>query len=515
MASPEVKRHLQEFVLQKKRKEAQQQAASMGNLKLVPTQPPSTAPPILRKTASESNLLKMKSGRRHVGAAAAAAAAAAAPYQHRTHPAIPEDDGDGQETKSLNSSPPVELSSPIATAAEAAAAAVAAAAAAATAPPSSSGSSPLGQTPLPQLQQRSLVLQQRSLDGVQLSSSTLNSKSLPNIPSAVSKLAGRESLFKRKSPPPHISCAPTRPAPHHGAMIVRRSKSSAILPLRKHLIEKTLQDNRKAIDTEQFFYNQQKVAAATVEIASDAGAIRPIEEVMEEDRPGGGGDSMEVDDHHLHHHSHSFTARLGPSGLSPLVREELNSHHSQLFGDYVTRLLPRQPLDLAKASAQSDATGLGYDPQMLRHHCVCAGDPAHPENPGRLLSVWNRLLETGLAGRCVRTARRATLEEIQSVHSEAHTLVYGTDMVNRCSLTGSQELRRESRLGKFCRLECGGIGVDSDTYWNELETPPAVRTAVGTVVELSLKVSWSDLLYLTLQLAMEYFVVCRVLKKRI
>ena len=60
VASPEVKRHLQEFVLQKKRKEAS--AASMGNLKLVPTAvPPPT--PMLRKTVSESNLLKMKNKR--------------------------------------------------------------------------------------------------------------------------------------------------------------------------------------------------------------------------------------------------------------------------------------------------------------------------------------------------------------------------------------------------------------------------------------------------------------------
>ena len=88
VASPEVKRHLQEFV--KKRKEA---AASMSNLKLVPATPNSissigrndnsndtdngqnssniastgVAPShgaLLRKTASESNLLKMKHGKR-------------------------------------------------------------------------------------------------------------------------------------------------------------------------------------------------------------------------------------------------------------------------------------------------------------------------------------------------------------------------------------------------------------------------------------------------------------------
>ena len=43
-------------------------------------------------------------------------------------------------------------------------------------------------------------------------------------------------------------------------MLVRRSKSSAILPLRKHLIEKTLME-QKAMDEEQFYFQQkQKVS---------------------------------------------------------------------------------------------------------------------------------------------------------------------------------------------------------------------------------------------------------------
>ena len=110
VASPEVKRHLQEFVLQKKRKEA---AASMGNLKLVPTAVP-PAQPILRKTASESNLLKMKSPRLR-GGGAHGGAHGAAPYS-RTHPVIPENpttSSPAESVKSTNSSPPVELSSPL------------------------------------------------------------------------------------------------------------------------------------------------------------------------------------------------------------------------------------------------------------------------------------------------------------------------------------------------------------------------------------------------------------------
>ena len=62
VASPEVKRRLQEVILQRKRREA----ASMGNLQIcVPVsggpQPQPTA--LLRKVQSESNLLKIKNKR--------------------------------------------------------------------------------------------------------------------------------------------------------------------------------------------------------------------------------------------------------------------------------------------------------------------------------------------------------------------------------------------------------------------------------------------------------------------
>jgi hypothetical protein len=358
------------------------------------------------------------------------------------------------------------------------------------------------------------------------SSSTLNSKSLPNIPSAVAmnRLTKDGLPYKRQSPPPNLAtyCTsnssmssqsdrgqpqqPQQPQqqqqqqqqlPHHGAMIVRRSKSSAILPLRKHLIEKSLMKPH-ALDEEQFYYQQKQ---------KERLLIRPIEEVMEEPPSNSysTSESMEVDPHPsasfasavgARQHPPNFTARLGTSGLSPLVLSEVGP---SITNDYFARLLPRQPLDLAVQHSDgsaydehpqdsADKTGLGYDPVMLRHHCTCGDNARHPEHPSRLLAIWNRLQTSGLADNCVRVARRATLEEIQSCHSETHALVYGTDMVNRCSLTGSQELNRDNRMGKFCRLECGGIGVDADTYWNELETPPAVRTAVGTICELSQKV---------------------------
>lgn len=43
------------------------------------------------------------------------------------------------------------------------------------------------------------------------------------------------------------------------------------------------------------------------------------------------------------------------------------------------------------------------------------------------------------------------------------------------------------------RLPCGGVGVDSDTTWNELNTAPAARMAVGCVVDLAYKTAVGDI----------------------
>lgn len=48
-------------------------------------------------------------------------------------------------------------------------------------------------------------------------------------------------------------------------------------------------------------------------------------------------------------------------------------------------------------------------------------------------------------------------------------------------------------ITSFVRLPCGGIGVDSDTTWNENHTAAAARTAVGCVVELAFKTAMGDL----------------------
>ncbi|XP_041856753.1 histone deacetylase 4 isoform X4 [Melanotaenia boesemani] len=131
-------------------------------------------------------------------------------------------------------------------------------------------------------------------------------------------------------------------------------------------------------------------------------------------------------------------------------------------------------------------TGLVYDSLMQKHQCICGNTTSHPEHAGRIQSVWSRLQETGLRAHCecIR-GRKASLEELQTVHSEAHVLLYGTNPLRQkldCSVNPM-----------FVRLPCGGVGVDSDTIWNEVHSSSAARLAVGSVVELVFKVASGEL----------------------
>uniref|UniRef100_A0A673C4R7 histone deacetylase n=1 Tax=Sphaeramia orbicularis TaxID=375764 RepID=A0A673C4R7_9TELE len=129
---------------------------------------------------------------------------------------------------------------------------------------------------------------------------------------------------------------------------------------------------------------------------------------------------------------------------------------------------------------------------MQKHQCMCGNTNSHPEHAGRIQSIWSRLQETGLRAQCecIR-GRKATLEELQTVHSEAHVLLYGTNPLRQkldCKLTHNSSI-----TPMFVRLPCGGVGVDSDTIWNEVHSSSAARLAVGSVVELVFKVATGEL----------------------
>lgn len=173
----------------------------------------------------------------------------------------------------------------------------------------------------------------------------------------------------------------------------------------------------------------------------------------------------------------------------------------------------------ARELGSPPTTGLAYDNLMLKHACVCGDNSAHPEHGGRLQSVWARLQETGLVARCDRVrSRKASLEELQTCHQEAHTLLFGKyykllllylntypRSINNLYvflIQGTNPLNRQKLdvskfatlpIKSFVRLGCGGIGIDSDTTWNELHTAPAARMAAGCVIDLAYKTYMGDI----------------------
>lgn len=181
----------------------------------------------------------------------------------------------------------------------------------------------------------------------------------------------------------------------------------------------------------------------------------------------------------------AFTPRSGSHIARPLSR----ALSSPLVTVTQGSQSPQEPVNITK---QGQTTGFAYDTLMLKHQCICGDNSSHPENGGRLQSIYTRLQDTGLIHRCHRLrGRKATLEEIQSCHSEAHTLLFGTNPWNRQRLDMSKFA--DLPIKSFVRLHCGGVGVDSDTTWNELHTSSAARMAAGCVLELAFKVATGEL----------------------
>ncbi|BFZ01040.1 hypothetical protein BsWGS_04077 [Bradybaena similaris] len=184
-------------------------------------------------------------------------------------------------------------------------------------------------------------------------------------------------------------------------------------------------------------------------------------------------------------------ALLGVHRDTQRVRHKGPSHHRPLSR---TQSSPLVAFSVPPQSAQDSGpvtytftTGLAYDTAMLKHRCTCNDHQNHLEHAGRIHSIWSRLSETGLEERCERVrTRKATIEELQSCHTETYSLIFGGNPYNRQKLY-------ESSSKKFCLLYCGGVGVDSDTVWNEVYTATAARTAAGCVIELACRVAAGDL----------------------
>lgn len=135
---------------------------------------------------------------------------------------------------------------------------------------------------------------------------------------------------------------------------------------------------------------------------------------------------------------------------------------------------------------------------MARHECVCGESSSHVEHGGRVQSIWARLQETGLLSkwaflfprwnwdefRCEKvTARKAPLDQLRLVHSSTYVTFFAVSPT-ACLKMEASELPVKS----FVQLPCGGIGIDSDTYFNDNSTQLASRVAAGSLIELATSV---------------------------
>ncbi|KAF7252473.1 Histone deacetylase 9, partial [Varanus komodoensis] len=204
----------------------------------------------------------------------------------------------------------------------------------------------------------------------------------------------------------------------------------------------------------------------------------------------------------------AFSSALRKQILERQRIQQLQMRRAQMATVGMARSEKQQPIARPQSSPATPAlphpavdqpiqhglmTGVVYDALMLKHQCMCGSYTNHPEHAGRIQSIWSRLQESGLLNKCERIrGRKASLEEIQLVHSEHHSLLYGTSPLNRQKLD-PRKIPGSVSQKLFSLLPCGGLGVDSDTIWNELHSSGAARMAVGCVIELASKVASGEL----------------------
>ncbi|XP_066224946.1 histone deacetylase 7 isoform X1 [Saccopteryx leptura] len=250
------------------------------------------------------------------------------------------------------------------------------------------------------------------------------------------------------------------------------------------------------------------------DLETDGGGVRPLREGSLEHRESGHGPHEARSPLSLQQHQQVFlweqqrlAGRLSRAGAGDSVLLSLTQGgHRPLSRTQSSPAAPAslptpEPASHAHILPSSEApirtlpftTGLVYDSVMLKHQCSCGDNSRHPEHAGRIQSVWSRLQERGLRSQCeCLRGRKASLEELQSVHSERHVLLYGTNPLSRLKLDNGK-LSGLLAQRMFVMLPCGGVGVDTDTIWNELHSSNAARWAAGSVTDLAFKVASREL----------------------
>ncbi|KAF7134661.1 hypothetical protein RHSIM_Rhsim08G0146300 [Rhododendron simsii] len=118
--------------------------------------------------------------------------------------------------------------------------------------------------------------------------------------------------------------------------------------------------------------------------------------------------------------------------------------------------------------------GLIHDERMCKH--FAPDDDYHPENPNRILAIWNKLKSSGITQRCVvLSAKEAEDKYIAAVHTKNHI-----DLIKSIS-SKKFDSRRERIAAKY-----------NSIYFNE-GSSEAAYLAAGSVLEVAEKVAKGEL----------------------
>ncbi|GFP87444.1 histone deacetylase 5 [Phtheirospermum japonicum] len=126
------------------------------------------------------------------------------------------------------------------------------------------------------------------------------------------------------------------------------------------------------------------------------------------------------------------------------------------------------------ATPNDRRVGLIFDERMCKHYAP--DDEDHPECPGRIRAIWDRLNSSGLTKRCViLNAKDAEDKHLALVHTKNHI-----DLIKNISSRNS-EFKRKKIAAKF-----------NSIYFNE-GSSEAASLAAGSVIEVAEKVAKGEL----------------------
>ena len=368
----------------------------MGNLQTGIPGPPAAAPPpptaLLRKVQSESNLLKIKNKRDRAGAGA--------PYSRAFTTQL----SLVPETSAVLTGSPASTPSPISTSGTSTCSVVPVSGGASrhniqssSSMDSGHGSDPASPGSVSSLGASCVSPLAQAVPGAAGgapigSSSPLNSKSLPNIPSSLDT--------SRRSPPAAAIRLNQRRNP------LEKSHSYAILPLRKHLMQKTMLERRSVDDSQYSYVSQDKLER----VQHKPRMIRPLEEVMEEDQTSlsspqetpassmrnlEAASEMEVEADTRALIKKEPPCVFGPPMIPPQAGPGFFTPYVGIGRSGISPLVLSDPRVVTRVTLSPEMnnkqlkTGIGFHSAMLKHQCHCGNARNHPENPERSVSREN------------------------------------------------------------------------------------------------------------------------------